>query len=286
MKYINGKTLRSVLMTVLCSYLITTSLWATGPRISESNLVPNKNQIYASDYPPFATTELATGGLNSEIINAVLKISNIDAVQTIVPLQSMVKFYLTQDKALAAYARELNFNKNTRKKYIYIPISISVNNYIYYKPAHQTELTWNGSLTSFKGLTYGAYKGENVEQFKQHGITIKTGRVHSLLKKMISNKVDFIKIADLNRNWMFDKYFPDEKNNFSIINNTRTLITLFILFNKQHPNGRALAKKFKSGLSTVVNNGQYQTILEKYVPLKVMREQYMKEFKASIKKYN
>ncbi len=285
MKHINCKTIHIILKTVLFSSLISTSSWATGPRISESLLSPNENQMYASDFPPFATTELATGGLNSEIIDAVLKISNIAAVQTVVPLPSMVKFHLIQDKALAIYGREPNFSKAVRESLIYIPISVSTDNYIYYKPAHKTELNWEGDLKSFKGLTYGAYKGENVERLKEHGIDVKTGRVHSLLKKMVSNKVDFMKMSDLNREWMLDKYFSDNKDKFLKIKKSRIESPLFIIFNKKHSNGSLLAKKFKAGIFEIVKNGQYQNILKKYIPDNVTREQNMKKFKEYMKKH-
>jgi ABC-type amino acid transport substrate-binding protein len=281
----NVKALFLIVIAALLASLVITSSWATGPRVSKSLLSPNKNQIYTHDFPPFATTDLATGGFNSEIVEAVLKASNIDASQTIEPLQSMVKFHLKQEKALAIFGRYFNFGKKEKKSLIYIPIGVSSENYIYYRPAHKTGINWNGQLNSLKGLTYGSRKGELVEKFKRAGIQIKQGRTHSLLKKLISNNIDFISMSKLNMEWMLSKHFLSEKNNFSAINGSNITKPIFIIFNKEHSQGKFLAEKFKLGLTNIINNGTYLKIANKYIKDKPDREMHMAKLKEYMAEY-
>ena len=52
---------------------------ATGPRIKQDLFSPNVNTVYALDFPPFVTTDLAYGGLVLELANAVFETEKIDA---------------------------------------------------------------------------------------------------------------------------------------------------------------------------------------------------------------
>jgi len=278
------KTIFFIVMAVLLTSLAPSS-WAIGPRITKSLLSPNANQIYTYDFSPFSTTDLATGGFNVEVVGAILKISNIDASQTIDPIQSMLKFHLKQGKALAIYGQHLNFSKKEKNNLIYIPISISSENYIYYKPAHKSGLNWNGKLNSLKGLIYGANKGQNVIKFKNAGIHVEYGRTHSLLKKLSSKKIDFISMSDLNRAWMLSKHFPVGENNFSVIKQSGIKNPTFIIFNKKHLQGRKIAKNFKKGLFDIVRNGTYLNIVKKYIKEKPDRMQYMIRIHKLIEQY-
>lgn len=249
--------------------------WATGPRITKALFDTNENQIYTNDFPPFATTNLATGGLSVEIVNAVLKLSNISATQSTLPLQSMIKFHLKQENALAIHGRNLNFKKIEKKNLVFIPLAISMENYVYYKASRKSVLGWDGKLISLKGATYGATKGENIQKLKSSGINVQTSRMHSLLKKLKSKKIDFISASNLNLAWMMDKHFPQDLDKFIALKDSNKENTIYIVFNKKHPNGKSIAKKFKSGLKKLIQNGQYDRILEKYIKEKSERKNHM-----------
>jgi len=259
----------------LSCFLFASDVSATGPRITKSLLSPNENQIYSYDYPPFTTTDLEMGGMSTEIIDAVLQKINIDATQIIVPLQSMVKFYIHQERPLAIYGKDLNFNQQQKKQLTFIPIGIMNSQYVFYRPAHKVDVSWNGQLSSLAKYIYGANKGELVEQYKNENIRIKYARTHSLLKKLISKEVDFVKMSELNRNWMLDKYFSQEKDGFVVMKKSDKVEPVFIIFNKKHPQSSHIAKVFKKGLVEIIKNGEYLKIIKRYRKQELKQEQHM-----------
>lgn len=249
---------------LLISLMIPLSVMATGPRVT-AHLLSQGAEIYALDFPPFISTEIVGGGFDAEIINAALKAADIDAVITALPLGNMVKYYLTQENAIAVLGHNLSFSAKQKKDLIFIPVSVTSERYFYYRPVQKSTLSWNGKLKKLKGYTYGAYKGEDVAAYKDAGINIDIGRHRSLLKKLKSKKIDFIRLPDLTAEWMIDKYFPKEKANFARMETAIGEKPTFIIFNKKHPDGKTMAKKFSAGLSKIINDGSYMAIVEKYL---------------------
>ena len=256
---------RILAVTLLISLMSPASVMATGPRVTAHIFTPG-TEIYALDFPPFISTEVVEGGLDAEIINAALKAADIDAAIRALPLGNMVKYYLTQENAIVVLGRHhLSFSAKQKKDLIFIPVSVTSESYFYYKPAQKLALSWNGKLKNLKGNTYGAHKGEDVVAYKDAGINIDFGKPHTLLKKLKSKKIDFIKLPELTAEWMIDKYFPEEKANFTQMETSIGEKPTFIVFSKNHPDGEAMAKKFSAGLSKIINNGSYMAILEKYL---------------------
>lgn len=249
---------------LLISLMTPVSVMATGPRVT-THLFTSGVEIYALDFPPFITTEIVGGGFDAEIINAALKAADIDAVITALPLGNMVKYYLTQENAIAVLGHDLSFSAKQKKDLIFIPVSVTSERYFYYRPAHKSALSWNGKLKNLKGYTYGAHKGEDVAAYKDAGINIDFARHRSLFKKLKSKKIDFIKFPELTAEWMIDKYFPEEKANFARMKTAIEEKPTFIVFNKKHPDGKTMAKKFSAGLSKIINDGSYMAIVKKYL---------------------
>jgi len=265
------------LFAVIVSITVGSShVWATGPRVTQALLSPSENQIYTDDFPPFSSTDISTGGFAAEIINTAMKGAKLDFVQTTLPLQRMVKFYLKQEGALAIYGRHLSFTKKENKNLIYIPIVVNTEKYFYYSPAHKNELTWTGNLKAFNSYTYGAQTGENTDKYKKAGVRVQYGRTHSLLKKMITKKVDFISAPDINMQWMIDKYFLTEKDNIKPVNGFSKLEALSVIFNKRHKQGALAAKAFKKELAAMVKDGRYLAIVKKYAQAKDKPVNYVK----------
>lgn len=286
--FLSGKPMLSFASaTLFLVCIIATSFsWATGPRISKS-LLSNAgiDHIYTVDFPPFSTTSLKNGGMSNEIINAVCESINANVALTMLPLQSMVNFYLLHEKSLAIYGRNLVFNTQQEERLIYIPFAISSEQYIYYKPAYKQGLSWDGQLTSLKGFSYGVNKGENTVAYKQADIRIEYGRNHALLKKIIAKEIDFMMASELNFQWMINKHFPNEGNNFSAIKNSRVNKPIFMVFNKDHENGALMANKFKIGLSKIIESGQYLKIIEKFILKKDARSDYMAALNKQLKNH-
>lgn len=255
--------------------LLSETSWATGPRVTPSVFVDDLMQVYAVDFPPFVSNDVAEGGLSAEIVSSVFRQEGIDAPHNILPVTNMVKYYLIDENALAGHANYLHFSQQEKAKLIYVPIAMATERFYYYKPAKVAGLPWTGQLESLKGYTYGAHRGEPVDAYEKAGIKVHVGNARSLLKRLESSVVDFIRLPELTVNWMLDNVYAELKGNVVAVENSDSTVPLFIVFNTQHPDGKRTAEKFKSGLDEQIKQGKYLAILSKYIPETDQQQIYM-----------
>jgi len=250
---------------ILLIFSLTIPLMATGPRVSTNFLTLDENEIYALDIPPFISTEVSGGGAISEIVNAAFSEEKMSIAITTVPLQSMIKYYFTQEKALAIMGRNLGVSEKDKKSLISIPLYIASENYLYYKPLHPKGLEFKGELLNLKGLTYGASKGEDTSSYKNKNIKVKKGRALSLFKKLKKGTIDFISMPSLSRQWFLEKHHSKDKNNFTVMEGISKTVAIKLYFNLNHSKGKEFSDSFKKGLRSIVQNGKYASILKKHI---------------------
>ncbi len=240
-------------------------LMATGPRITKSVVSPDKKEVFALDAPPFISTEVENGGMLDEVAVAAFKEAKIDVVITILPLHSMIKYYLTQEKAMVIIGRYLGLSAEDEKSVLSIPLYSAEESYLYYKPKHPQGLKYKGELSALKGLTYGALEGEETSKYKDSGITVVKGRTLSLFKKLQDGTIDFISVPVESIQWFLQNKFAEHKSDFTVMQTSSSTADISIYFNLNNPEGKTSAESFKNGLRTVVNNGEYAKILGKYI---------------------
>lgn len=285
MKQSISKTgLLSLALLLLASLMVATTASATGPRVTKALFAIDKEQIHALDFPPFLSTEVKAGGPFSEIVSTALNRAGIDAVITTHPVQRMVKYYLLQEKALAVMGRHMAFSSEARKELIFIPVSVLVEQFYYYKPTHPNGLNWSGKLDSLKGKTYGAHKGEDVSAFKAAGVTVKEGRTIALLKQIVSGQIDFAAIPGLTTDWLVGKFMASEKDNIVAMERPAGADIMYVIFNRQHPQGVDAAAKFRKALSGMVDDGSYVEIMKRHIGNGDMLKLYMGDLKGELAK--
>lgn len=234
---------------------------ATGPRIKPDLFTDSANVIYALDAPPLITTELS-GGVALELVKTVLERQNIEAPINTLPLSRMLKYYLFQENALALIGSPLSFTKDQQKSLIFIPLLRLQDHYFIYRPNQPEGLPWSGDLKALAKRVYGANPEDDVNAYRQAGINTITGTTLSLLEKLQAGSVDFISDTEWTVNWFLDKNLSAEKPNFIKLEPAAGQRTLSIIFNKQHPEGEALSKRFRQGLDAIIADGTYKKILE------------------------
>lgn len=237
---------------------------ATGPRIKQDLFTPDANAIYALDFPPFITTDLADGGLAVEMARSVLAAEKVSASVNSQPLARMLKYYLFQEQALAVIGAHLNFSAEEQKGLIFVPL-LRLKKYFYVHQAkHPQGLPWNNDLQALANTVYGTDPEENIDAYRKAGIRTETGKLLSLLEKLKAGQIDFIGEAEPAIDWFLARNLAADKASFIRLEPTAGEETIFVIFNKKHPKGETTAKQFKSGLAAMVASGQYKTILEKY----------------------
>ncbi|WKJ91477.1 transporter substrate-binding domain-containing protein [Methylomonas montana] len=251
----------TVMLLVIAIYPVTAL--ATGPRIKQDLFTPNTNAIYALDLPPFITTELTGGGAAIELVNTVLQAQKINATINTLPLVRMLKYYVLQEKALALIGSHIGFSADEQKNLIFVPLLRLKQHYYVYQPKHPDGLPWKGDLKTLANLTYGADPEENIGTYQKAGLKVETGKLLSLLEKLKSGQLDLLANSALAVDWFLDRNFAADKAKFSKLEPAAGEETLFMVFNKNHPEGAALAKQFQDGLTAIIANGQYKALLEK-----------------------
>jgi len=251
------------LCPIVMGLLLSNTASATGPRVSPS-LISTASDIYTVRLPPIIDPGNQYACYLGEIIYKVLHQQKMDAVLTSVPLLSMLKYYLFKDNALAVLSPYLHLTENEKEDLIIIPIDSINESYIYYKPHHPNSLDWKGNLKNLKGLRFGTIKGDRVKKYQQAGISIKTTRIDNLLKRLVANEIDFIRLPTIVSNSYINKHFPTQKNNFEIMQTSAGTMSLAIIFNKKHTKGQEMADKFKQGLKILIQGGQFQQIKSQY----------------------
>ncbi len=239
-------------------------LMATGPRISPSLISIEKNEIHALDLPPFISTEIENEGVLSELVISAFSDQNINVVINIVPVQSMLKYYLVEENAIAVMGRHLGIENNAKKRLLSVPLFVSSEHFIYYRPAHQNR-DFKGELSNLKELTYGASKGEDVTAFKKASIKVKKSRTLSMFKKLKQGSVDFISLPPESVEWFLNQKHADEKHDFAVMPGKAHMTSIAIHFNLDNPKARDLASAFQQGLRNIINNGKYAKILKKQI---------------------
>jgi polar amino acid transport system substrate-binding protein len=261
---------------------VNVELLATGPRINPMLISPDKKEIFALDLPPFISTEVQNGGILNDIVTATFKEAKADAVITTLPLVNMLKYYLNEENALGVMGLHLGLSAKQEVAFIAIPLFVAQQSYIYYKPLHPNGISYKGKVSDFKGFIYGASKGEDVTLYDAAGVNIKKERTLSLFKKLKNGEVDFISVPKLSAEWFIDKHFAKNKNDFVMFENSdEAVVSLY--FNTENKKANELALKFKKGLQTIVNNGQYKEILEKYIGDKSIVDKQLKSMHQFLK---
>jgi len=263
----------------LCSLtliLFSANSTATGPRVAPSLFVTDKNIMYAQEYAPFVSNANKQQGLLMELISSVLKAKGVAGTVNILPTQSMVQYYFSQEMPLAIIGPNFKLSKAANKKATFIPV-LGLDKFFYaYQKGETKVLDWTGKLKSLKGKTYGANKSEDVTAYKQAGINIKYARTPALVKQLQQGKIDFIGMPEATFNDLNKQHSPEQVALFIKMTPKAGKMLMGITFNKNHPEGQQAAKAFKTGLKKLISSGQYQSILHKHLGGDIAADEFIK----------
>lgn len=238
---------------------------ATGPRVTPALFDSDAHEIYALDFPPFISTELAESGPIPDIVSQALSTPEHDVLINAQPLQRMVKYYLLEESGVASVGRYLDLSSAHSNTLVKIPVLVTSESYYYYRPNQKHGITWDGALKSLRDYRYGAHTGEPVEQLEKVGIAVTKGRSVPLLKKLKKGDVDFVSFPDLAAGWLFQRYFRGDESSFVRLGTARHESVVYVTFNLKHPQGEILANKFRNNLVKMLDDGRYGEIMSKHL---------------------
>lgn len=267
-------------LTGVISVSVSVSIMASGPRVTSALFESAHNEIVAVETPALYSSHSPNGGMVFEIVMAALSREKESATLTTYPVQKLVNYYLTQEKVLAGLGIHWSLSENENKNLVSIPVALVREQYYFYKPSHPNGFGEKVTLPNLKGLTYGAHVGEDTSAYQTAQIKVVYGQSLFLFKKLKTQKVDFIKVPILSANSIIDTHFANDSSQFGVINSAVQKSVCKIIFNLKNPEAVQISNKFRKGLSTILENGQYQAIIEKYKGKTPISTQMTEEFKT------
>lgn len=236
----------------------------------------------SSETPPYWSDHLPYKGLGGEIL---------DAISREVGLTSRINFYPTSRIFEMKTGNHLGDPGHwPKQKFVaVIPIAIFNSSLFYYTPHFKNEFVFK-RIEDLKGHTIGILKGsmDDTALFAEHGIRVEESyKRDSLFKKLKLGRIDLCGVTSLSGIGIVKKLFPDEVENFAQIPLPRSVSAISIMIDVGSKNAEEIAKKYEKGLNTIMSNGKYLDILEKYygqgnIPMDWFR--HLDRFKAGYKK--
>jgi polar amino acid transport system substrate-binding protein len=212
----------------------------------------------STNTPPFWCPTLPENGLGGAILNLVSEAAGVQYSINYVP----VKRFIHSEAAYIVGDPDILINQKHRAVF---PIGIFRSAFFYYKPRHAV-LEFN-RLLNLQGYTLGVLRGtlEDKEYFVGKGINVEeSDSVESLLKKLKQGRIDVCILVNATGQFFINQLFPDEKNNFAEVVIAGSARPIAIMIDVDAPEGRAVARRYRQVLDSVLHSPQYHGILERF----------------------
>jgi polar amino acid transport system substrate-binding protein len=118
-----------------------------------------------------------------------------------------------------------------------------------------------------RGHTLGVLRGtiENRDYFAGNDIKVEeSDSVESLLKKLKRGRIDFCILVSGTGQYMIQKIFPDEPDNFAQKIIPESARPLAIIIDVAVPEGRAVAQRYRQVLDNTLRSREYHEILSRF----------------------
>lgn len=121
-------------------------------------------------------------------------------------------------------------------------------------------------LETLKPYTIGGITGYSYEKpFNDAGLMVDwASGEEDGIHKLAKGRIDFYPQNDAAGWALLRKLYPDEINNFAILEKPLFQNDFYIISSKQYPDGDKILQSFNKGLNEIKENGRMQAILDKY----------------------
>ncbi|MES9955957.1 MAG: transporter substrate-binding domain-containing protein [Sedimenticola sp.] len=214
----------------------------------------------ANESPPYWTATLPRNGMGGEILHAISEEAGLESAIEFAPLSRLIQDDTNNDLGNPV------FYMGHQDYAVIIPILIYYDALFFYQKDAATIPEFK-SLKELEGNRIGALKGTVSGQyyFKQIGITLEESYSReSLFKKLRLGRLDICIEIDLVGQDMISKTLPDHATDFFSILVPGSAQPLAIMIDADDPNAQTLGRLYREGLKRIIENGKYQSILEKY----------------------
>lgn len=212
--------------------------------------------LQVNESAPYWSENMTSGGMGSEIIQAISKEMGMKTRIEFVPLKRLIAdtsnndlgnplFYMTNQDFVAiipigmTYSASFTYQKDPKKVSSQLP---------------QKEKRI--------GVLIGTV--DNADALSQFGTFEESYSKESLFKKLKTGRVDTVLELYLVGLEIVHKLYPDEIDHFDVRRIPDSGSPVAILIDSHYPDGARIAKRYREGLHRIIKKGVYQKILEKY----------------------
>jgi polar amino acid transport system substrate-binding protein len=213
------------------------------------------------EWPPHTSQTMDGYGVAAELVTTIANEMNIDPKYNFYPLKRVFG-RLEDGSHWAAFPG--SYTEGRAKKFFYSDaIFPQVDRFFYYKQKPDVNFR---KLNDLKQFVIGGTKGFWYEdKFKKAGLnTYYVSEDLLAIKMLIGGRVDLVAIHEVVGWQLIKKYFPNEAQNFGVLEKPLKTKPNYLLASKQFPNSKILLKRFNQALEQIKANGKYDKIANKY----------------------
>ncbi len=237
--------------------------------------------LNANESPPYWVKNSPTHGMGAELITAISEEVGLDSRIEFMPLKRLINDTTNNDLGNPV------FYISNQDFAAIIPIAVSEVALYRYNPK-LVKLPEIKTLKDLNGYRLGALSGTvtDTDAFEKLGIHIETSFTReSLFKKLHHGRLDLVLEIDLVGKQTITALFPDELDHFVETELPSSISPIAIMLDKNYPNAKNIAARYREGLAKIIKNGRYAEITRRYY-LKELPTNWFKELSRFTRFYD
>lgn len=241
-------------ITITFSIFICTSVFASKPI-----------KVSSTIYPSFSQPEVMPGKGNGVLYDLTVEACKAAGTKLQIDFIPMARIVssVTENNYAAALGTINWFTREQKDHLVEAVDLITANIVFFYKKERFPDGISYEQLSDLKNYKVGSIRGSStLPLLEKAGITTElVAELDQNLKKLDAGHIDLTVAIDLTGRNMLKKIFPDSADDFSIVEKPVLSIMTSLAFLKEQSGP---LQSFKKGLDTILENGTFYEIVERY----------------------
>ncbi len=215
------------------------------------------------EYSPYVSKELAGYGMVTEIISAVVLAMGYKPEYLFYPWKRC-EAAVKHGSVWASFP--YGYTEDRAKQFLYSDeFMVTTDRFFYYKKQNKKKIVWD-KLEDLMPYKIGGVLGYFYEkEFKQAGLTVYYSYTEKdALKLLRLGRVDLIPLDELLGWDLIAKYYPQEIENFGVLEKAYLTSGNYLIVSKKYPNSRELLKRFNEEFKKIKGSGFVEQVFQKY----------------------
>jgi polar amino acid transport system substrate-binding protein len=258
--------MKKVCIGCLVFFLIVTISWVERTSIIRAEATSNtqdagKVLIATGEWPPVVSESLEGYGPYIKVLTAVFKEMRIEPDYKFYPW-TRCELVVEQGKAFAAYPYAFTEERARRFLYSIAILHGSPTKLFYYKK-NKADFIFE-ELKDLQAYKVAGVRGYSyLDKFEKAGIQpVLMNNEEDAVRMLVLGRVELAPFQVKNGWQLIKNLFPDEEQNFGILNKSAFEEETHLIVSKTYPNSRELLTIFNTTLQNMIEQGMYQKLIE------------------------